>query len=324
MSRMQTIGRSQHDFDFASYSKAKRDLIEIRLTEYLPVSSPDTLWQSMRYSVLSGGKRLRALLCLAAAEAIVGLNSDIEPFLPLACAIEMIHAMSLIHDDLPALDNDDYRRGKLTNHKVYGEATALLAGDALLMLAIETFIEKTIKTADPQVMLNIISHFCHAVGASGMVGGQILDLAFTGKQQGMENDKNETNHIDAQTIEAIHKSKTGALIKFSVWSGARLAKANVEQLSLLEQFADKLGFAFQIADDLLDSTGNLETLGKTPGKDLAANKMTWVTVFGEKLAKQKMRDLEEEGLAILNNRVLQAERVKPLQELLRYAVHRKN
>src|SRR5262249_50750758 len=146
---------NKSEFDFATYSKERRELIEKKLGEYLSSIEPEKLADSIRYSVLSSGKRLRALLCLASAETIIGLDSDVQTFLPLSCAIEMIHAMSLIHDDLPALDNDDYRRGKLTNHKVYGEAIALLAGDALLMLALETLIEKTPETIDRQLLLRI-------------------------------------------------------------------------------------------------------------------------------------------------------------------------
>ena len=321
---MQTLGLTNNEYNFASYTKARRELVESKLSEYLAAGSPNQLWESMRYSVLSGGKKLRALLCLAAAESILGLNSDIEPFLPLSCAIEMVHAMSLIHDDLPALDNDDYRRGKLTNHKVYGEATALLAGDALLMLAIETIIEKTPKQIDRQMLLSVVSRFSQAIGASGMVGGQILDLAFTGKLDDLRNNKKEAAGIEAQTVEAIHKGKTGALIKFSIWSGASLAGANNKQLQLLEEFADKLGFAFQIADDLLDITGNLATLGKTPGKDEAANKVTWVTVFGEKTARQKLQKLEEEGLDILKHKELANNQIAPLTALLKYAIYRTN
>jgi geranylgeranyl diphosphate synthase type II len=321
---MQTIGLPHDEYNFASYAKVRRDLIEAKLAEYLNKSDPDSLWESMRYSVLSGGKKLRALLCLASAESIIGIDKDLEPFLPVACAIEMVHAMSLIHDDLPALDNDDYRRGKLTNHKVYGEATALLAGDALLMLAIETIIEKTPKNIDKQILLNVISRFSQAIGAPGMVGGQILDLAFTGKLDDLRNSKEKTYDVEAKTIEAIHKGKTGALIKFSVWSGATLAGANNKQLQLLEEFADKLGFAFQIADDLLDVTGNLASIGKTPGKDAAASKVTWVTVFGEKIARQKLQKLEEEGLSVLNNDSLKNNQTAPLTELLKYAIYRTN
>ncbi len=324
MNRMQTVDSSQIEFNFAAYIKERRQLIENKLAHCLDGKIPDNLWDSMRYSVLSGGKRLRALLCLASAEAIIGLDEDLEAFLPLCCAIEMIHAMSLIHDDLPALDNDDYRRGKLTNHKVFGEAIALLAGDALLMLAIETLIEKTPKTIDSGLLLDIVRQLCQATGAPGMVGGQVLDLAFTGKLTDLQNSNASDQKIKADTIETIHRGKTGALIKFAVRSGASLAGANSKQLTLLEDFADKLGYAFQIADDLLDSTGNLITLGKTPGKDQASCKVTWVTVFGEKQALEKLQNLEKEGMAILNSSELAGHNTAPLKELLKYAINRTN
>jgi len=319
---MHIVECSNNQFDFVSYSKERRELVENKLAEYFAQRDPNTLWESMSYSVLSEGKKLRALLCIASSEAIVGLGNNLESVLPLSCAIEMIHAMSLIHDDLPALDNDDYRRGKLTNHKVYGEAIALLAGDALLMLAAETLIEKTPKNIDRQLLLNIVSRLCQATGAAGMVGGQVLDLTFTGKLTELQNSRSIDDHKEVNTIEAIHRGKTGALIRFAVWSGASLAGANERQLLLLEQFADKLGYAFQIADDLLDSTGNLVTLGKTPGKDQASSKVTWVTVFGEKLALQKLEDLEKDGMDILDNSKLPSKNTAPLRELLKYAIYR--
>ncbi len=319
---MQTIGLSQNELDFPSYCQARRQLVESKLTDYFAHDEANVLNEAMRYSVLAGGKRLRALLCLASAEAINGLESNLELVLPLSCAIEMIHAMSLIHDDLPALDNDDYRRGKLTNHKVYGEATALLAGDALLMLAIETVIEKTPLSVERQVLLNVVSRFCQATGASGMVGGQMLDLSFTGKVKELKSKSNEASLIEANTLEAIHKGKTGALITFAIWSGARLSGANAKQLSLLENFAQKLGYAFQIADDLLDSTGDLSTLGKTPGKDEAANKVTWVTVFGKEKATEKLKILEKEAMDTLENMPTKGKQLLPLKELLKYAIYR--
>jgi len=318
---MQTIGLPHNEYDFHSYTKARRELIEAKLAEFLSGKYPSALWESMRYSV-SGGKKLRALLCLASAESIAGLNQEIDLVVPVSCAIEMVHAMSLIHDDLPALDNDDYRRGKLTNHKVYGEAIALLAGDALLMLAIETIIEKTSDKVDRQVLLKVISRFTQAIGASGMVGGQVLDLDFTGKVEDLRKIKN--NKAELEAVESIHKGKTAALIKFSVWSGAAIVGANEKQLQLLEEFAEKLGFAFQIADDLLDSTGNLATLGKTPGKDQAANKVTWVTLFGEQEARQMLQKLAEEGMEILKSDELANNQNTPLAELLKYAIYRTN
>lgn len=321
---MQAVDATRKEFDFASYIGFRRQLVETKLVEYLAISAPEQLRQSMCYSVLSGGKRLRAILCLASAEAIIGLDQDLEPFIPCSCALEMIHAMSLIHDDLPAMDNDDFRRGKPTNHKVYGEAMALLAGDALLMQAIETLIKYTPQSIERSLLLEVVNHLCQATGACGMVGGQVLDLSFTGKLDEWQTSSYWPLGLEAETIEAIHKGKTGALIQFAVWSGARLAGANKSQLDSLLQFAYKLGLAFQIADDLLDVTGNFVSLGKTPGKDRAANKITWVTAFGENKAAEKLQILEAEALAILDKPIFVSNKVIPLQELLKYAVHREN
>jgi geranylgeranyl diphosphate synthase, type II len=318
---MQTLNTINQNFDFASYCADRRKLVEEKLDQYLTSKTPTKLWESMRYSLLSGGKRLRALLCLASAEAIMPNGSSL-PFLPCACAIEMVHAMSLIHDDLPCMDNDDYRRGKLTNHKVYGEAMALLAGDALLLLAIEVLIKHTPIIIDRAVLSKVVAQLCEASGASGMVGGQVLDLAFTGNSNRSLFDQEDNINNETEAVEAIHKSKTTALIRFAVCSSATLAAANERQLTLLDDFAQRLGLAFQIADDLLDSTGSLATLGKTPGKDKGANKTTWVTIFGASKAQEKLQMLEMEGLAILNNSAIDPIGTKPLQELLKYAIHR--
>jgi geranylgeranyl diphosphate synthase, type II len=314
---------TEKTFDFDQYINIRRQLIEQRLSQYLPSAEPEQLWQSMRYSVLSGGKRFRAILCLASAEAVyfnkvggtVRSTADsalLDTILPCCCAIEMVHAMSLIHDDLPALDNDDFRRGKPTNHKVFGEAVALLAGDALLMLANEVLIKETPKSVGREVLLSVIAELAHCTGANGMVGGQVYDLALTGKV------------AEAELITKMHNGKTGALIRFSAWSGATVAGANLETQELFNQFAETLGLAFQIADDLLDVTGDIKTLGKTPGKDQADNKSTWVTLFGLEGARAKLAELEETGLAFLDKIVLSDNRLSALKQLLQYAIHRVN
>ncbi len=204
------------------------------------------LWESMRYSVLSGGKRLRALLCLAGAEAVTSEAQAHEIALSCACAIELVHAMSLIHDDLPCMDNDDFRRGKPTNHKVFGEAMALLAGDALLMHANDILIEQTPAFVDRNKLLSVVAELARAAGAKGMVAGQVDDLTFTGSTAAQPANSlsvssdmagspeatkspapsDSSNAIDASTIELIHKRKTGALITFSIWSGAKLSGAD--------------------------------------------------------------------------------------------------
>lgn len=308
-------------FSFKTYASDRRDMVEQALTLYLSNNDPKTLWESMRYSVLSGGKRLRALLCLAAAEAVDPNCAVAEIVLPCACAIELVHAMSLIHDDLPSMDNDDFRRGKPTNHKVFGEAMALLAGDALLMLANEILIDRTPTSVDRSILLSVVKELSIATGAHGMVGGQVEDMNFTGLNHAGTSNKEE---IDEEILSSIHRRKTGALITFSIWSGARLAGANEQQLIDLKRFGEILGLAFQITDDLLDVTGDLNSLGKTPGKDEAAQKATWVRLFGIDGAKQRLRELEQEGLSILESNVNESGSAPQLQELLKFAIHRVN
>lgn len=296
-------------FDFNSYLQERRILVEERLTEYLQGGEPETLYDAMRYSVLSGGKRLRALLVLAAAEA-VSPGEGIERALPCACAIEMVHAMSLIHDDLPCLDNDDLRRGKPTNHKVFGEAMALLAGDGLLMLASEVLINKT-RDVCAENLLAVALELNRATGPSGMVGGQVRDMEFTGA----------ADHIDVDTVAAIHAGKTGALIRFALWSGAKLMDASEKQLNSLFRLGEIIGLAFQIQDDLLDVTGDAATLGKTPGKDQAAKKATWVSAIGIDGARAKLAELEKEGEALIKGASLD-NHSPVLQSLLKFSIHR--
>ena len=303
-------------FDFKEYVASRRRLVESSLVEYLDHDDPKELWESMRYSVLAGGKRLRALLCLASAEAVAGQRYALA--VPCACAIELVHAMSLIHDDLPCLDNDDLRRGRPTNHKVFGEAMALLAGDALLMLAAEILIVRTSCDVDRQVLLDVASELSRATGALGMVGGQVVDMAFTGLAG------HPDRPVDGDMLESMHRRKTGALIRFSAWSGARLAGADAPRLAVLSRFGEILGLAFQIADDLLDVTGDAQTLGKTPGKDAASKKSTWVSLYGVDQSKAKLSLLEEEGKALLTDSGLESGHSQALASILEYAIHRSN
>jgi geranylgeranyl diphosphate synthase type II len=323
------------EFDFKEYTTTLRQAIEASLEAYLSGDDPPALWDSMRYSVLNGGKRLRALLCLSTGMAIKGGGTRaVKTLMPCACAIEMVHAMSLIHDDLPCMDNDDLRRGKPTNHKVFGEALALLAGDALLMHAIDILIDKTPRSIDRSIVLSVALELSRATGARGMVGGQVEDLAFTGfsagrapqDPRGGSESLSTMSHptLDADIIESIHRRKTGALIKFSVWSGAKLAGASQAQLHGLDRFGDILGLAFQIADDLLDVTGDASTIGKTPGKDEASKKATWVRIFGITGAQEKLVELEEEGEMLLSGLHLESGSSPALHALLKYAIHRSN
>lgn len=314
------------DFNFDQYLKVRRQRLEQALESYLTSREPVKLWQSMHYSVLSGGKRLRAILTMAAAESVhlsklanasskqkYAQIDPVELTLPLASAIEMVHAMSLIHDDLPCLDNDDLRRGKPTNHVVYGEAMALLAGDGLLMLANEVLLTATSDFVSRQNLLAITLELARATGPSGMVGGQVMDMEMTGAKAGS---------FDASYIKSIHECKTGALIRFALWSGGKLMDADETQLKSLWRLGEILGLAFQITDDLLDVTGSAESLGKTPGKDLATSKATWVSVYGIEQARTKLGELESEGKQLIKDSRLDNTNCPALENLLQYSIHR--
>ncbi len=227
----------------------------------------EKLLQAMEYSLIGGGKRLRPVLLMAAADAI---SNSGEKFLPIACAVEMIHTYSLIHDDLPAMDNDDYRRGKLTNHKVYGDAIAILAGDALLTLAFEVM---TRQDAPAQTLIKVIKEISTAAGIGGMVGGQAVDIQSEGKKLNLRN------------LRRMHLAKTGALFGAAIRSGAILAGANNEKLDALTKYAENFGLAFQITDDILDATGNIESLGKPVGSDVRNKKTTYVTLMAPEEAR---------------------------------------
>jgi geranylgeranyl diphosphate synthase type II len=273
-------------FDLKRYLAERRQLVESAIDQALPVQYPETLYESMRYSLLGGGKRLRPILCLATCELVGG---SLELAMPTACALEMIHTMSLIHDDLPAMDNDDYRRGQLTNHKVYGEDVAILAGDALLTYAFELVAEKT-QGADPGKILKVIAAMGRAVGGEGLVGGQVVDLASEGNP-----------NITLQTLNFIHNHKTAALLEASVTSGAVLAGANDEELAHLRRYAQRIGLAFQIVDDILDITSTAETLGKSVGKDINAQKATYPSFWGLDESRQQAANLIEAAKADLNS-----------------------
>jgi geranylgeranyl diphosphate synthase, type II len=308
---------SQVSSDFEAYLTTRRRLVEDRLAEYLSGKDPDVLWESMRYSVLSGGKRLRAMLCLASAEAVSGPDAADEVVLPCACAIELVHAMSLIHDDLPALDNDDLRRGRPTNHKIFGEAMALLAGDALLTMATQIIIEHCKDFVDPKTLLSVVLELSRAIGPHGMVGGQVQDIALTGAWQAPD-----TARMDPGTLKQMHSRKTGALIRFATWSGAKLMGGNSKHLDGLARYGEVLGLAFQITDDLLDVTGDAASLGKTPGKDEASNKLTWVSFFGVEKSRQQLSELKRQAQEALSGTGIRPTRLMPLESLLDYAIER--
>lgn len=294
-------------FDLVAYLAERQPRVEAALDAAIHPAYPDTIYAAMRYSLLAGGKRLRPILCLASCEAIGG---SVDLALPTACALEMIHTMSLIHDDLPAMDDDDYRRGKLTNHKVYGEDIAILAGDGLLAYAFEYIATHTQGVSADRV-LKAIAHLARAVGANGLVGGQVVDLESEGKAD-----------ISVETLTYIHHHKTGALLESSVVCGALLAGATAAEIEKLSQFARNIGLAFQIIDDILDLTATQAELGKTPGKDLAAQKATYPKLWGLAESKRQAHKLVAEAKTILTEEF--GARAQPLQALADYITDRKN
>ena len=270
--------------DLKTYLKQQKDLVDRALDLSLPINRPEKIYEAMRYSLLAGGKRLRPILCLATCELTGG---TIEMAMPTACALEMIHTMSLIHDDLPAMDNDDYRRGKLTNHKVYGEDIAILAGDGLLAYAFEYVASQT-KNVPPQQVLKVVALLSRALGAAGLVGGQVIDLESEGKSD-----------VSLETLNFIHTHKTGALLEASVISGAILTGASDEEVHRLSKYAENIGLAFQIVDDILDITSTQEELGKTAGKDLRSQKATFPSIWGLEESKAQAKQLVEAAIAEL-------------------------
>ena len=261
-------------------------LVDEGLNKFLPQKEPKELFDSMRYTVLLEGKRLRPILCLEICKCLGG---NYEQALPVACAIEMLHAQTLIHDDLPCMDNDDFRRGKPTNHKVFGEATAVLAGDALISWGAQTILKNT-TSLDANTRLEILDDYLTAAGANGVIAGQIIDIEMEGDLQ-----KHSINNL-----EYIHAHKTGDLFKLAIIAGARIANAKKEDLQTLENFAKSFGLAFQIADDILDVISDFETMGKTLGKDEKVQKLTYVSMFGLENAKCKLTCLLDECDVIIN------------------------
>lgn len=281
--------------------KKKREQVEAALAEELrPGDILDkTLASSMEYSLMAGGKRLRPILLMAAAEAVGGRG---EEYLTSACAIEMIHTYSLIHDDLPAMDNDDYRRGKLTNHKVYGAGMATLAGDALLTLAFEVLLRQ--HGVSDAVKLTVLREVSEAAGAKGMVGGQAMDLGAEGQQ------------VNIITLRRMHMGKTGALFRAAVRAGAILAGGDAAELVSLTRYAESFGLAFQITDDILDVTGATEDIGKPAGSDERNHKTTYVTLATLPGAEKMARDAVATAVEALTPLGDRADFLRALAEFL--------
>jgi len=268
-----------------SFLDRVRPTVDAALDSLLPLDSisPVQIHQAMRHSVFAGGKRLRPALCIA---GFTIFHEDYQSILPVSAAIEMVHTYSLIHDDLPAMDDDDFRRGVPSCHKKFGEATAILAGDALLTLAFETI--SRCRGIEPSALLHASAELARALGTrNGMIAGQILDLEAEGQI------------LQKEQVEAIHAAKTGALLSTSVWMGAYLGGASESEAQDVLAYGRKIGLAFQIMDDVLDETESGETLGKTAGKDVAHRKATYPSVFGMDESRRMIRRLTEEACQIV-------------------------
>lgn len=294
--------------DLDDYLKKKRTIIEKALKGFVPEPTGFSaeIINAMTYSLFADGKRLRPILCIAGAETVGG---DSHGVLPVACAIEMIHTYSLIHDDLPAMDDDDYRRGKLTNHKVFGEAIAVLAGDGLLTEAFN-LMTKTRKSDDTQYkdLPTVIGKIAIAAGYQGMVGGQAVDISMEGKD------------VDADLVKYIHTHKTGALISVSVTSGAILGGGTEEEVKAIQEYGDGIGLAFQISDDILDIEGDSREMGKSAGSDEKKGKITYPSIFGLDRSKELLRKNVDLAIKSLDHFDSKAD---PLRNIAGYIIERK-
>lgn len=277
--------------ELKSFMQAKSNIIESELRKFLNDQGiPEILRQSMTYSVDAGGKRMRPILVLATIEAF---GHPSEKGLPVACAVEMVHTYSLVHDDLPAMDNDDFRRGKLTNHKVFGEGMAILAGDGLLTFAFEVISREIYEGVQPQCILQIVQELAHYAGPQGMVGGQVADL------------EGENKALSLDELQYIHQHKTADLLIFCVRAGAILAGASEKQLTNLTQYAQHIGMAFQIQDDILDVLGDQEKMGKQVGSDEKLNKSTYPSLLGMEESKRLLDEHIQSALQALEEAQLE-------------------
>lgn len=296
--------------DIQRYLKEKKEIVDQALEAFFldqngknrATGYPDSLQRAIRHSLFSGGKRIRPILSIASFEAVGGRDHRILPF---ACALEMIHTYSLIHDDLPAIDNDDYRRGQPTCHKAFGEAMAILAGDGLLTEAFRLMTNES--SNDSKMILNIVNEIALASGIFGMIGGQVADIESEGKE------------VDVSTVEYIHTHKTGALILASVRTGVRLGGGNEETLNAFTRYGAHIGLAFQIVDDILNVEGKAELLGKSTGSDLFKRKATYPALLGIDESKKKANELMRSAIEALHPFGPEAD---PLREIARFIVLR--
>ena len=280
------------------------ELVDKNLDAYMEIAYPHKIFKSMKYTVMLPGKRLRPIMCLESARIFGG---NIEDALPTACAIEMLHAQTLIHDDLPCMDNDDYRRGKLTNHKVFGEAIAVLAGDALLTYAPQVILKNS-KSLCAEKLVKIMEEYFQAAGAYGVIAGQVVDIESEKiySAQKIFGVEEEYSNDDVEVLNFIHLHKTADLFKLALRSGAIIAGADEKGLSAITKFAEKMGVAFQVADDILDEVSTFEEMGKTLGKDKASGKLTYVTMYGLEKAKLDLAKLIQESRQILKEKGIES------------------
>jgi len=294
--------------DLTAYLHEKRAMVDDALRGIFPDPEGPAadIIRAMQYSLFAGGKRLRPILCMAGAEAVGGEGKDV---LPVACAIELIHTYSLIHDDLPVMDDDDMRRGQPTSHKVFGEAMALLAGDGLLTKAFHVMTQADFQNrVRPGALLTVIGLIAKAAGYEGMVGGQVVDIQSEGKK------------VDPHILEFIHTHKTAALITASVASGAILAGGEEHQVNALTSYGQNIGLAFQVSDDILDIEGNSQELGKNVGSDERQGKITYPTLLGLSRSKEIQRELLERAIEALKPF---DHRSEPLRDIARYIIARR-
>ncbi len=297
-----------HSISLSAYLEERKKITDDALERYLPPEEnyPPVIFKAVRYSVFAGGKRIRPILCMASVEAAGG---KVESVLPVACALELIHTYSLIHDDLPAIDDDDYRRGRLTSHKVFGEDIAILAGDALLTEAFRLMSEiKLMEKIAPEKLLAVIRDIAEAAGYFGMVGGQVVDVQSEGKT------------VESEVLHYIHTRKTGAMITAAVKAGAILANAGEVELNALVSYGRNVGLAFQIADDILNVEGDPTLLGKGTGSDAKRGKVTYPALMGLEASRKKAGELVESALFAITRF---DHRADPLRMIAKYIVERK-
>lgn len=290
------------------YLKERKEKVDDHLKKYISLKReqedcPQRLCEAMSYALMAGGKRIRPVLAIASYEAAGGRSDNI---MPVAASLELIHTYSLIHDDLPAMDNDDFRRNQPTTHKVFGDAIAILAGDALLT---DAFNMISHSKTEPEILINVIKELSYASGPNGMVGGQAVDLILEGTRAKKEE------------LLYIHAHKTGALINASVRIGAKMGNASPSELDALTLYGEKIGLAFQVIDDILDVTGTKEELGKSPGADDARGKNTYPSIFGLKESQDIAEELVNDSIKALGGL---SEKAEPLAEIARYLLSRRN